>query len=109
MLGPDAIDDLPARVQLVAVPAAAERHRLDLDAEARAVGSDLALKQIHRRRTDEFCDKEIGRTIVDFERSADLLDMAVAQDDDLVGDGHSLDLVMRDIDRRASSAAHAVP
>ena len=38
--------------------------------------------------------------IIDIERRADLLDDAVAQDDDPVGHGHGLDLVMGDIDGR---------
>ena len=62
--------------------------------------STCAFEQIHGRRADEFGDEEIGRMIIDIERRADLLDDAVAQDDDAIGHGHGFDLVMRDIDGR---------
>ena len=38
--------------------------------------------------------------VVELERRADLLDQPVVHDDDLVGHGHGLDLVVGDIDRR---------
>ena len=40
----------------------------------------------------------LSRLVVEFERRADLLDDAVMHHDDLVGHGHGLDLVVRDVD-----------
>ena len=61
---------------------------------------DAALQEIHRRRADEAGDEEVARLVVEIERRADLLHLAVAHDDDLVGHGHGLDLVVGDVDRR---------
>ena len=41
----------------------------------------------------------LPRPVVKLERRADLLDQAVMHDDDLVGHGHGLDLVVGDVDR----------
>src|SRR5690606_15049979 len=62
-------------------------------------------------------DKEVVGTVVEVERTADLLDDAVMHDDDLVGHGHRLDLVVGDVDGRRLEAlvqfldlgAHADP
>ena len=63
-----------------------------------------ALQEIHRRRADEAGDEQVVRTVVQIERRADLLDDAVVHDDDLVGHGHRLDLVVGDIDGRGLQA-----
>ena len=49
-------------------------------------------------RADEPGDELVRGMVVELERRADLLDHAVAQDDDLVGEGHRLDLVVGDVD-----------
>ena len=46
----------------------------------------------------------LAGSVVELERRADLLDQAVVHDDDLVGHGHGLDLIVRDIDRRRLEA-----
>ena len=51
-----------------------------------------------RGRADEARDEPVGRPVVELERHADLLDAAQTQDHDLVGHGHRLDLVVRDVD-----------
>ena len=50
------------------------------------------------RRADEAGDEQVGRPVVELERRADLLDAAVVHHHDLVGHGHGLDLVVRDVD-----------
>jgi len=55
---------------------------------------DRALEEIHRRRADEPGDEAIRGPVVELERVAHLLDAAVVHDDDLVGHGHGLDLVV---------------
>ena len=69
-----------------------------------AIADDLALNHVHGRRADEAGDEEIVGPVVEFERRADLLDDAVMHDDDLVGHGHRLDLVVGDIDGRGLQA-----
>ena len=64
------------------------------------MSAELAVEQVHRRRADEAGDEQIVGPVVELERRADLLDPAVVHDDDLVGHGHGLDLVVRDVDRR---------
>ena len=54
-------------------------------------------------------DEEVGRAVVEFERRADLLDPAGVHDDDAVGHGHRLDLVVGDVDDGRRRAAGAAP
>ena len=56
------------------------------------------VKEVHLRRADEAGDEEVCRMVEDLLRGADLLDEAVAHDDDAVAQGHGLDLVVGDID-----------
>src|SRR3546814_3632993 len=53
------------------------------------------------RRADEAGDEEVGGPGEHRVRIGDLLDLAVAHDDDAVGHGHGLDLVVGDVDRRS--------
>ena len=70
-------------------------HRRDV--LAAALGK-RRVKEVHLRRADEAGDEEVGRVVEDLLRRADLLDEAVAHDDDAVAQRHGLDLVMGDID-----------
>src|SRR6266702_1552197 len=65
-----------------------------------AVRLHFALEEVHCRRTDEAGNELVGRRVIEFERRTHLLDDAVMHDNDLVGHGHRLDLVMGDVDRR---------
>ena len=65
-----------------------------------ALGVEPALEHVHRRRADEAGDEQVVRPVVELERRAHLLDDAVMHDDDLVGHGHGLDLVVGDVDHR---------
>ncbi len=56
--------------------------------------------EIHRRRTDEAGDEQVGRVVVDLLRRAELLDDAVLHHRHLVAEGHGLDLVVGDIHGR---------
>ena len=47
---------------------------------------------------DEVCDEGVDRLVVDVHRSADLLDAALVEDDDGIGKGQGLFLVMGDVD-----------
>ena len=55
-------------------------------------------------RADEAGDEEIVGIVVERQRRADLLDAAVAQHDDLVGQRHRLDLVVRHVDHGGAEA-----
>ena len=57
----------------------------------------LALEEIHRRRADETGHEQIGRVVVELQRRTDLLGLSGVHDHDLVGHGHGLDLVVRDV------------
>ena len=97
--GPQAVDHRAGR-RGGERPADRQRHAVAGD-EAAAVGAvDPAGQHVHRRRADEARDEEVRRHVVEVERRADLLDAAVVHDDDLVGHGHRLDLVVGDVDRR---------
>ena len=73
--------------------------------EQRAVGAahhhagaaPFERKQVHRRRADEAGGEAGCRARVDLGRRRVLLDMAVAQQHDLVGHAHGLGLVMRHV------------
>ena len=57
-------------------------------------------EEVHARRPYEARNEEVVGVVVEFQRPAGLLDLAVAQHDDLVGQGHRLDLVVGDVDHR---------
>jgi hypothetical protein len=48
--------------------------------------------------TDEAGDEFVGRIVVEIERAADLFDPPIAHDDDAVGHGHGLDLIVGHVD-----------
>ncbi len=83
---------------------------VDVDLGAVAVdAADAAGEQVHPRAADEAGDEDVGGLVVEVERRADLLDHALAQHDDAVGEGHRLDLIVGDEDhRRAEAAVQAV-
>ena len=60
---------------------------------------------VHLRRADELGDELVRRPVVQLQRRADLLDHAVAQHHDAVGQRHRLDLVVRDVDRGRAQVA----
>ena len=59
---------------------------------------ERGVEEVHLRRADEAGDEEVRRMVEDLLRRADLLDEAVAHDDDAVAERHGLDLVVRDVD-----------
>ena len=59
----------------------------------------------HVGAADELGDESAGRALVYFGRSADLLDPAVRQDGNAVGQRQSLGLVVRDVDRGLAEPA----
>ena len=65
---------------------------------------DLGLEEVHARRADEAGDEEAVRIVVERERRADLLDPPGPQHDDLVGQGHGLDLVVGHVDHGRAQA-----
>lgn len=56
--------------------------------------------EIHLRRTDKTGDEAIGRRVIQHGRAADLLHIARRQHDDLVGQRHGFDLIVRHVDHR---------
>jgi hypothetical protein len=68
------------------------------------VVADAPMQHVHRRRADELRDEEVGGPVEELQRRAGLLDPALAHDDDLVGHGHGLDLVVGDVDGGGAQA-----
>ena len=100
MLGPDAVDRGPA--------VAAGRRRAERQRDAARPGEPGRAVRADRAACRKFIAGEpmkpatnrLARPVVELERRADLLDQAVVHDDDLVGHGHGLDLVVGDVDGR---------
>src|SRR3954471_17974283 len=65
-----------------------------------AVDAHMTLQEVHGWRADEAGDELVVGLVVELERRTHLLDNAVMHDDDLVGHGHGLDLIVGDIDGR---------
>ena len=65
-----------------------------------AIGStdNLAGQEVHLGRTDEAGDEQVVGPGIEFERRPDLLDAAIVECDDPVGQRHRFDLVVRDVD-----------
>ena len=76
----------------------ARQRERDAVAEGEAAVVDGGLAQVHRRRADEAGDVAGGGALEDLVGGAGLLDIAVAHDDDAVGQRHRLDLVVGDVD-----------
>jgi hypothetical protein len=85
-----------------AADVAAGRHRARAPRELRQLGSG---QHVHLRRADELRDELVGRPVVQLQRRAHLLDLAVAQHHHAVGQRHRLDLVVGDVDRRRAQLA----
>ena len=56
-------------------------------------------EEVHRRRAEEAGDEPVRRPLVDLDRRADLLDDAVLEHDDLIGERHRFDLIVGDVHR----------
>jgi len=65
-----------------------------------AVLRHAPFQQVHRGRAHEIRDEQVRRRVVDLARATHLLHLAVFQHGDAGRQGHGLDLVMGDIDRR---------
>ena len=117
MFGPDAQQHFLAFLAAKGLRQFDNDTALDHRRPAGAAALEPCRQQIHRRRADEFGDEDVLRRIIEFQRRADLFDHAVAQDDDAIGHGQRLDLVVGDINRRRFQAlmqrldlaAHADP
>jgi hypothetical protein len=72
----------------------------DQQDELAVLAEERPLEQVHRRAADERGDEEVRRPLEDGLRHVDLLDLALAHDDDAVAHRHRLDLVVGDVDRR---------
>src|SRR4029079_8644101 len=97
MLGPHAED---CRSSVAARGRGTERKldsRRSLEGDA-AVGADMSIEHVHCWGADEAGNEQIVRAVIEIERRAYLLHETVVHDHDLVGHGHRLDLVMRDVD-----------
>ncbi len=107
MFGPDAQQQLVGAREALVAGGARRRQR-----EGQAVGEphvelaadvlEPARHEIHRRRADEAGDKGRSRLAIDLLGRPHLLDAATVHDDDALGQGHGLDLVVGDIDGRGA-------
>lgn len=96
MLWTDADGHLAPRLELtIARKRMLDRSKIDL--EAASVPANDTWNEVHRRRADEARDELVGGRVVELERLALLLDHTLAHDDDVVGHGHRLDLVVGDV------------
>ena len=62
-------------------------------------------QHVHARRADEIADEGVLRPLEQLGRRADLHDLALVHDHDLVGEGQRLGLVVGDIDHGVAEAA----
>ena len=69
-----------------------------LDAVSTVFFHQLRIKEVHLGHTDEACNKQVIRMIEYLLRSSNLLDDTILHDDDAVAQGHSLCLVMSNIE-----------
>ncbi|ABA50513.1 hypothetical protein BURPS1710b_1039 [Burkholderia pseudomallei 1710b] len=102
MLGPDADRHALARAQRRRVDRGALR-LARFEAHERAVGRcrfDDAREKVHLRRADEARDELVRRRVIQRVGRAHLLHAARRQHDDLVGERHRLDLIVRHVDHR---------
>ena len=76
----------------------------NLAAEPRTAPLDRYRHDVHARRADEITDESVLGTLEELSRRADLHDLAVIHDDDMLGEGQRLGLVVRDIDHRVAEA-----
>ena len=65
---------------------------------------ETAVHHVHRRRTDELGNEEVGWIVIDFGRRIELLEDALFEDGHAVGERHRLDLVVGHVDRRGAEA-----
>ena len=72
---------------------------VDVHMVALVILHQAGVKEVHLRRTDETGYEQVGGVIEDLLRRADLLDKAVAHDNDPVAQGHGLGLVVGNIDK----------
>jgi len=73
-----------------------------IDAVLVALLDDGAVQEVHLGAADEACDEHVAGHIVQVLRGIDLLDDAVLHDNDTVAHGHSLGLVVGNVDEGGS-------
>ena len=73
--------------------------------EAAVLALEVGAHDVHRRRADELGDEEVHGPVVERLRHVELLQHAVAHHRHAVAEGHRLDLVVRDVDRRHGEGA----
>ena len=76
-------------------------HILGLDGKAVARAHQLGIEEVHLRHADKAGDEDVRGMVEDLLRGGDLLDDAVLHDHDAVTEGHSLGLVVSNINERA--------
>jgi len=107
MFGADAHDHEPARERLKSPCQVVFRvvygqmlPSTERDREPSVPCLERPLEEIHARAADETRDEEVRRTCVELGWVRDLLELAKAHHGDAVAEGHRLDLIVRDVDRR---------
>ena len=87
-----------AKLGLAALAGHRPLNRDRLAVEVDAASFNFCWQDIHARRADEMPDKRMLGPIKELNRCADLHDLAVLHDDDLICEGQRLGLVMGHID-----------
>ena len=76
-------------------------HILGLDGKAVARAHQLGIEEVHLRHADKAGDEDVRGMVEDLLRGGDLLDDAVLHDHDAIAEGHSLGLVVGNVDEGA--------
>ena len=84
-----------------------QRESLSAHADPAVFPAQLSVEKIHRRRPDEAGHEQVARLGVDLAGRTDLLHHALVHDDDAIGHGHGLDLVVGHVDHGAFELAGA--
>ena len=107
MLGADAVEHLAARREVPADRPPAGRRRRSARPRRFRRAAPCPASRFMAGEPMKPATKTLAGPVVKLQRRADLRDTAVAHDDDAVGHGHRLDLVVGDIDGRRVQAAGA--
>ncbi len=86
----------------VAAQVGAHADALPFDEDLTSAAGERAFEEVHGRRAEERGDEHAVGLLVDLERWAALLDEAAVQHPERVGEGHRLDLVVGDVERRGA-------
>ena len=97
---------MPSSILAPVATSTAPGQRRSSASPSRAVAAlDADRQHVHARRADEIADESVLRPLEQLGGRADLHDLALIHDHDLVGEGQRLGLVVRDIDHGVAEPA----